>query len=1596
MTDMKISAGETPEFASPGGSASAVADAAAIARRGVGTLVRRVAAPVRTYWLTAALLTVITFVGLALRLENVNWDRGQHLHPDERFLAMVTSDIRSPDSVGQYFDSAESPLNPYNHTGSFVYGTLPLFLNKAVAEWLDQDVDGSTHASADVFRGFLGLLGFDLERDDGKLVFDGEYNSNLVGRVLSAIADMATVLLVFELGRVLWGRRVGLLAAALLSLTVLHIQYSHFFGSETFLAFFVTATIYGSVRIWKYGTAWNYAWTGVALGCALATKLSAIPVLLVPGLAVLAAMSPELSAARKRIVHRWRTKRPLSLGTVAEWSSLLTPAILGIASLIVAGLVFRVAQPYAFEGPGFFDVFRLDLSLRDDVLNVRSLVRLEFLRPTHYIAFSEEFRKDISGLLNQQSGADFPPNIQWIGRTPYLFPLSNLVLWGLGPPLALAALGGLAYSLWRMFRHRDFTGFLLLSWVVFFFWFIARGFNPTMRYFLPIYPSLAVIAAFGLWSLWHAASRGLTLPGPLRNLLPSSVTRAVPRTLVVAAFAGTLLWALAFTGIYRQDMSRVQASRWIGQHVPPGSVLTSNEWDDGLPLNLPGISPAQYNYVQLKPYAEETPEKIRELVDGLARADYIVESSNRIYGSIPRAPARYPVTTLYYRRLFDGSLGFEKVAEFTNYPRLFGIEIPDQGAEEAFTVYDHPKVTIWKKTPAYSRERALALLQPEKAETAVQMTPKEAGKNALQLRPDVLEKQQRGGTWTDIFDAKSFANQHPLIVWFAVVELLGFAMLPLGTVLFRWLPDRGYLLTKPLGFVVFAYLVWGPVSFGLADFTRPVVFSVFLAILLFGVVTRSLWGPQLRELLRERWRSLLLAEALFIAAFLAAFGVRLANPDLWHPYRGGEKPMELAYLNAVTRSTTMPPYDPWYAGGYINYYYYGQFMTANLIKLTGILPEIAFNLALPTYFAFTAGLVASIAYNLVELARRALKRAPGFRRIPAWSSLWAAGLAVFLVLLAGNFRGMAQGLDRLTEASPWQSSVPVAGPVIELAGGAWKLLTAGGVPYDYWDPSRAIHLTPDQQNQTAPITEFPMFTFMFADLHAHLMVMPVSLLSLAVGLAAIVSAREVQGWPRARRLALEWTFVALLGLLVGTARWTNSWDFPTFGLMAAASLFIAQWRADRRLSFATLAMWLFKSATVLGVSLALFEPASRHFLAPATGFHRAEQTTQLDDYLWHFGLFVLIAAVGLGVWLYRSLGRTPSLGTLRTGTGVSLPLAGLVVALPAVFVFAATQRDRMGVAALAIVMLAVIVWLAASELARPKPDTHIRLFVLAMLAMAFGIGGGVELFTLKDDITRMNTVFKFYLHAWLLFGIASAVVAWYLLAAMRPDLRAAQAARAAGSRLAAFRPYATAGLAGALAVALLGVALYPILALPQRIDERFADLPRSINGMNFMAHATFNDFDDMGTLDLSKDYEGILWMRERVQGSPTIIEGVTPGYRWGSRYSIYTGLPAVAGWDWHQRQQRGKFGYLVTKRQEDVTTFYESADPAEQIAVLDRYDVRYVVLGQLERNYFPGPGLTNIEAGLNGRLQKVFDNGSTAIYAVAPKPIPGPPRASAH
>jgi len=187
-------------------------------------------------------------------------------------------------------------------------------------------------------------------------------------------------------------------------------------------------------------------------------------------------------------------------------------------------------------------------------------------------------------------------------------------------------------------------------------------------------------------------------------------------------------------------------------------------------------------------------------------------------------------------------------------------------------------------------------------------------------------------------------------------------------------------------------------------------------------------------------------------------------------------------------------------------------------------------------------------------------------------------------------------------------------------------------------------------------------------------------------------------------------------------------------------------------------------------------------------------------------------------------------------------------------------------------------------------------------------------------------------------------------------------------------------------ILVVSAALYPLLGGLAKIKDRMAaDAPHTLDGMAYMAYATYND--QGREIDLDQDYRAIRWMQENVAGSPVIVEANTPEYRWGTRFTIYTGLPGVVGWNWHQRQQRAIHPpELVTNRISEVAQFYLTTDPDEARRFLQKYDVRYIIVGQLERAYYPGPGLDKFPA-LEGELWKeVFRDRETVIYQVIGAP----------
>jgi len=622
---------------------------------------------------------------------------------------------------------------------------------------------------------------------------------NLVGRALSALVDIVAIVFIFLLGSYLFDRRVGLLAAFLLSVTVLHIQYSHYFVVDGYLAAFSLASIYFSVRAAKEGGRHNFALAGAMFGLAMASKVSAIPLAVVITMAAAIRAWPALR-------ERW-TESGSSTAPAGLWSGELKEPLIGLALAAVAALaVFRVAQPYAFVGPY---PWSLDIkAFLDDPTDPLKL----FINPV--------WRADLRQVLERQTGEGFyPPSWTWAGRVPWLYGLQNMFLWGMGIPLFLAAAGGLLYAGWRVIRHREVVLLLLLAWILITFFWQAGRFTSYMRYVLPVYPPMVLLGAYALVQLWQTAGLS-SVPKRLQRFLPriNAYLPALARLTVAAIVVLTFLWGLAFTNIYRNPLTRVEASRWIYANVPEGSRIAKFHWDDGIPLNIDGKDAGQkYEFIELELYDLELQDDPARLIDGLARADYVTVSSDRLYRSIPRSPAVYPTSTRFFHYLFSEQLGFDLAESFTSFPNLLGLTISDDGAEESFTVYDHPKVLIYEKSDDFSRAKVTKLIGAPSVE-AVRIPPAEAAQNALILRPDDLETQRSGGTWTDIFDADSFFNEHSSLawlIWLLPVELLSLALVPAGLYAFRWLPDRGYLLLKPLGLLLLVSS-WGspPVSSG--------------------------------------------------------------------------------------------------------------------------------------------------------------------------------------------------------------------------------------------------------------------------------------------------------------------------------------------------------------------------------------------------------------------------------------------------------------------------------------------------------------------------------------------------------------------------------------------------------------------------------------------------------------------------------------------------------------------------------------------------------------------------------------------------------------
>lgn len=630
------------------------------------------------------------------------------------------------------------------------------------------------------------------------------------------------------------------------------------------------------------------------------------------------------------------------------------------------------------------------------------------------------------------------------------------------------------------------------------------------------------------------------------------------------------------------------------------------------------------------------------------------------------------------------------------------------------------------------------------------------------------------------------------LAWWFAISLIGAAAFPLAFALFDRLPDRGYAFTKVVGLLLVSYALWMGATIGLFPNSRGSIVLLLILMAALSLAVASRYRQPLGDFLRGGWRYILFVEAFFALTFAAAALLRSYAPEI----QWGEKPFELAFLNALHRNEMFPPQDPWLSGHSISYYYFGYLMMAALTKLTGLATGVTFYLSLSLVASLAATAVFGVVYNLIASSRlRAeplLKAAPQLLPRAVGFGLAGAGLLLLVSNLEGVFELMARhgvgsngfygklgvyGLDGPYDCQALPSDCSEWYPT---RFWWWWKATRIGSPWD--------------------IQEFPFFSFHFGDLHPHVIGLPFVITAGGLALNFLRSRDDDDdavsgtgsGSPSSGgRLDATWPLrhpwrLLFTALFIGGLGFLNLWDLPTFFLLVVTAVFVARWLQRRRLDFGAVGETAAFALPLGALAVLLYVPFYLTFDTGTNGIALVEAaegvrpavpvesvvTRPLHLLLFWAPLFWFALAFVASRLLHR---ERPRLEAPHLLAGV-LPWLGPIALWLLLMLYSrgfgglGEELDARGANILTVALLAAAVAAAAfafvHELARDGPDEdHRRSYLFALLAVGVGLLLilGPELFFI-DDINRFrpNTVFKLWFQAWMFLSVGGAFGLYHL------------------------------------------------------------------------------------------------------------------------------------------------------------------------------------------------------------------------------------------
>ena len=808
----------------------------------------------------------------------------------------------------------------------------------------------------------------------GLLFLKGDSRSLLMGgRALSLVASMLAIILGWFLAHRVWGRRTGELFLILVAWVPLDLQQSHFATVEAHHAVWVMAALAACFWFASRGNNLSAAATGAAIGASLAVKVSSLALVVPLGVALVIVMRRQ---------------------------DLLETIRLCAVAIAVGVAVFWFCQPWAFSGGEFpfavlVPVVVLAVTLQfartqkgvprlalfgvgvfAAMVTAEQIARLMGVggdggAAFFSIALNPGYLRGVGEQVAMVVGeADLPYVRVYHGTLPVLYPLRELALWGLGPVLLAAVLIGSGAGVTRVFKR--WRRWLAMSW--------TPGFTLLLILLAWLIPMAVRLSTLQVKYLryWEP----LVVPGTL--VAAWWLVRMRPRHrrfATAAVIAGTVLWGLGFVWAFIEPHPHRTAARWLSPLIETDQVVAYEHWDETLDLQPPD---GPVERIDLPSYnLPDHSEKSLLWCGQLARADWVVLTSNRVRRTVLANPERFPLTGRLYRLLLAGEAGFTPVARVDRGPRILGLFAPVQHADESFVNYDFPRVLIFRRT---------AEVSPEELTERVQ--------RPLPYLED-LDFRALEEHFVDPLPAidpvpSGIRQVWDLAIWAAVFGALCLATWAILLPTLRRLPDAGIGLALATGWIVPSWVMWFGSELDLWSTGAATASWIFIAIIAAGGLSLSLRWREASRILKRRRSVIIKVAAVAASVGLLFLLVRLYNPAIhW-----GEKPMDFSFLNSFVRSASWPPMEPWMAGMSLHYYYFGEVLAAFPILVAGCSTGVGYNLMSATIPALGAGVLAGFGLLLTRRWR--------------W---FAAGVLPLLVLISGNFEWLWE-LD-LARAGRW-------------------------------------------------------------------------------------------------------------------------------------------------------------------------------------------------------------------------------------------------------------------------------------------------------------------------------------------------------------------------------------------------------------------------------------------------------------------------------------------------------------------------------------------------------------------------------------------------